>query len=64
MQRGGPRVCEQVPSGWDLGALKRDRQAGDQKVEGTALYPWICRTTHYTLSAYDIFHLRPVSVRL
>eukprot|EP00913_Durusdinium_trenchii_P033288 g31163.t1 len=37
------------------------KQADLSRVPGTALHPWICRTTYYTLSAYDVFHLRPVS---
>ncbi|CAL1165040.1 unnamed protein product, partial [Cladocopium goreaui] len=46
---------------WVPESVNKCKQENDGKLEGTALHPWICKTTYYTLSAYDIFHLRPVS---
>ncbi|CAJ1425404.1 unnamed protein product [Effrenium voratum] len=46
---------------WAKNAENTCRQAQDERVPGTALHSWLCKTVYLTLSADDIFHLRPVS---
>eukprot|EP00434_Breviolum_minutum_P008044 symbB.v1.2.007092.t1/scaffold431.1/size205911/5 len=46
---------------WSKESITKCQQADDKSVPGTALHPWVCKTTYYTLSSYDIFHIRPLS---